>query len=748
MAVADNAAAGALPRSEAVLLALFSGTLFTAAALVFSVQPMVAKMLLPAFGGSPAVWNTALVFFQAALLAGYAYAHLLARLRNPRHQVEIHLAVLAVAAVCLPIAAVSGSSDVAAVATAPALRLLGLLALTVGLPFVALSATAPLVQHWFARSGHVHAGDPYFLYAASNLGSVLALLGYPLLIEPRLGVTAQSEAWAMLYLGAGALIMTCGILAARRYHRGGLGAAAQSARSQAPVNAAAAAPAWRRRATWIACSAIPSALLLGVTNHITTDLAAAPLLWVGPLVLYLLTFVIAFARRPIVAHRIVVRTFPFAVTILAAIFVCVEPAGLLLPVHLIVFSLAALLCHGELARRRPDPAQLTVFYFHLSLGGVLGGMAAALVAPVVFNAVYEYPLALAAACLILPGRPRAPSRGDVGLAAGLAIAILGGRSLADAVGLHHGGAVSAALIVVGAIVAFGRKERPTAFALAVGAVLLASATGVSKSDTILRARSFFGAYRIAETADAGGVRLLMHGTTLHGAQSIDPARRREPLSYYTADGPVAEMIARIQAREAAPRIGVVGLGAGSLVCYRRPADDWTFYEIDPLVVRLAADARYFSVLEACAGPTSIVVGDARLTLTREPRSSFSLLVIDAFTSDSIPVHLLTAEALALYVDKLAADGVLLLHISNRHFDLEPVLARAIEALDLAGCSGKKSEASADGISSAASHWIAVARSGEVIDRLALSERWRALPAADGQAVWTDAYSNIFSALRW
>lgn len=732
----------ALGRVAAPMLALFTATIFCAAILVFSVQPMVAKMVLPSFGGSPAVWNTALVFFQAALLAGYGYAHLVARLRRLRHQIEIHVVMLALAAAVLPIAVASGW--VIPGGEAPAWRLLGLLTASVGLPFVAVSATSPLVQHWFARSGHPHAADPYFLYAASNLGSILALLGYPLLVEPVLSVGAQSQMWTALYVMTGGLILGCGLLAARRDALGRVGEVAREQPADVEV-----APSLRRRGRWIACGAVPSALLIGVTNHITTDLAAAPMLWVVPLALYLLTFVIVFARRPVVSHQLAVRVFPYAMVVLAGSFTAVEPASMLLPLHLVVFFCAALMAHGELAACRPGPSRLTEFYLHLSLGGVLGGVCAALVAPAVFDAVHEYPIALAAACLLLPRGSRrsglTPRTGDVALACGVVAVILGGKEVLAAVGFAYGALFARAAIAVGAVVAFSRKDRPIGFALCIGAVLIGAIFAVHQSDTLVRARSFFGAYRVAE---ANSFRLLMHGTTIHGAQHLEAKRRDEPSTYYAKDGPIAEIIGRIQAENPAPTIGVVGLGAGSLACYRRPADTWRYYEIDPLVVRLASDPRYFTFLQDCAGQTPIVVGDARLTLAGEPDGLFSLLVIDAFTSDSIPVHLLTSEALSLYVDKLTPGGIVVVHISNRHLDLEPVLARGAAVLGLVGRSGRKIETSADRISSSASIWIALARDDSVFQRLGVDPRWKALPAADGGRPWTDAYSDVIGAIRW
>ncbi len=743
MAVTEQSAVSAsLGRAGTSILALFTATMFCGAILVFSVQPMVAKMVLPSFGGSPAVWNTALVFFQAALLAGYGYAHLLARVRKLRHQIEIHVAMLALAALALPIAVASGWVDPAG--AAPALRLLGLLAASVGLPFLVISATAPLIQHWFTRSGHPHAADPYFLYAASNVGSILALLGYPLMVDPWLAVSAQSHAWTAAYVVTGVLIVACGLLAV---HGGGKIAPAAEA-GEIPADAMPCVSSWRKRGRWIACSAVPSALLIGVTNHITTDLASAPMLWVVPLALYLLTFVIVFARKPLIAPTLVAKVFPCAVACLAATFTAIGPAFVLLPLHLAVFFIAALLCHGELAQDRPAAKRLTEFYFSLSLGGVLGGMAAALIAPAVFDALYEYPLALVAACLLMRRDNNGGlRRADLARAATILIVIFGGWQVAGALDIAHGGAVGGGLAAFGAISALGCKQRSTAFAMCIAAVFVGTAFGAIQSETVVRARSFFGAYRVANSAD-GAFRVLMHGTTLHGAQHLDPDRRNEPASYYAVDGPVGEIIGRVQAGASSPAIGVVGLGAGSLACYRRPEDKWRFFEIDPLVVRLATDPRYFSFIADCAGPTSIVVGDARLTLANEPEGALSLLIIDAFSSDAIPIHLITREALALYVDKLATNGIIVIHISNRHLDLEPVLARAASALGLAGRSGRKIDGSADGISSAGSHWIALARTQAALERLDLGKRWTVLPAGDGKRVWTDAYSDIVGALRW
>jgi hypothetical protein len=737
LALARDEKTAASGRAGALVLPLFAATLFTGAALLFWVQPLFAKMVLPLLGGSPAVWNTAIVFFQAALLAGYAYAHLLARALRPAHQMAIHLVVLVAAAAFLPVAVAQGwEPDVGGV---PVLWLLALLAVSIGFPFFAVSATAPLLQRWFSRTDHPHAHDPYFLYAASNLGAVIALVGYPLVLEPWLSGRAQSLAWTGTYALLGALIALAGVAMLRRS-----GAARAE---EAP--AAAAMPGWRERGRWTLYSAVPSAMLLGVTAHISTDIAAAPLLWVVPLTLYLLTFVIVFARRPVIRHAFAVRLMPFAAVLLVSMFNWREPALLVLPLHLLAFFAIALMCHGELARMRPRAFALTEFYLFVSIGGVLGGMFTALLAPVVFDAVYEYPLAVVAACALLPPARRLLARSDVLLAALILAVLFAGHALAERL-LDDGGLkVSAVLAALLALVAFARKTRPVGFALCLGAVLAGSLITMVPEETLWRGRSFFGVYRVAETGD-GRFRLFINGTTLHGGQQRLADGSAGPIAYYAEKSPVAEAIRQAQARAGATSIGLVGLGAGSLACYYRPGDDWRFYEIDPLVARIASDGRFFELVPKCTADRPIVLGDARLTLAREPSGRFDMLVIDAFSSDAIPMHLITREAMVMYFDKLRGDGVLVLHVSNLFLELRPVVARLAAELGLAGLvglgEGGGEEAGAYG--DLASVWIALARAPEVLERLGLSERWGPLPEPDGRRAWSDDYSNILEAIRW
>ena len=735
LAASDTTATG-----DVVQLRLFTATIFMGATLLFLVQPLFAKMVLPLLGGSPSVWNTALVFFQAVLLAGYGYVHWLLRWFGPRTQIIVHVCVLAVAALVLPIGVASGWQPQAG--TPPAVWLLGLLTVSVGAPFFAVSATAPLLQRWFARSGHPHAHDPYFLYSASNLGSVLALLAFPFILEPTLSGQAQSMGWSM---GFGVLtvgIIGCGVMVWRRADAG----------SHSSWPKATERPNRRQRMAWVAYAAVPSALLLGVTTHISTDIAAAPLLWVVPLTLYLLTFVIAFARRPLIPHWLAVRAMPLVLMILVALFAWREPIGVFLPLHLLVFFVIALMCHGELVRRRPGLESLTEFYLLLSLGGVLGGACIALCAPVLFNTVFEYPLSLTLAAALLPGASRPANRGDIILALVILAVLVGGKIVADSLGWQPHTLVVPGIGAVFALLIFARQARPFGFALCVGVLLVSSAYALMSSEVLWRGRSFFGVYRISEAGNPIR-RSLVHGTTNHGGQLMAANGDIGPTAYYTSSSPIAEVLAATQARGVGRRVGVVGLGSGALACYRRPGDVWRFFEIDPLIAWIAVESGYFDLMARCAESESesvpIILGDARLTLAEEPDGHLDVLVIDAFSSDAIPIHLLTREAVALYMAKLAADGVLVVHISNRFLDLAPVLARIVEEQGYAALRGVRSTFDRDiDRAGTQSVWALLARNQETLDALALGEMWGPLETPPAGRVWSDDFSNLLEVIRW
>lgn len=723
------------------MLFAYAATLVLSALLLFLVQPMFAKMVLPSLGGTPAVWNTCMVFFQAALLAGYGYAHLGARWLAPRRQALLHVVLLALSLLTLPV----WPRYVDPGDAPPALWLIGLLAVSLGTPFIMLSASAPMLQRWFAGSGHARARDPYFLYSASNVGSLAALLGYPLLAEPLLTLRQQSFAWGA---GYGVLVLAIAGCAWLQWRsaRGAIATAAGNAAEPAAARRPLTVP---RRLRWLLLAFVPSSLMLGVTTHATTDVAAIPLLWVLPLALYLLTFVITFAQRPVLAHGWMLNLQ--LVVLVAALVPFLWQARslwLLLPLHLTLFFVSAMVCHGELARDRPATRHLTEFYLWMALGGVLGGMFNALLAPVLFDAILEYPIAIALACLVRPGvlRRRGWAVAAAPLvAAGLVLLSLEARQVGDA-RLVAGMALSA---VAGAgLLVLGCRRRPVALALAVLVLFAGSLMAGSARRLIAAERSFFGVHRVVWSED-GHYRLLQHGTTVHGAQAADSGAARQPLTYYHRDGPLGRIFEALDQRLAGRRIGAVGLGTGAVACYGRNGQQFTFFEIDPVVVDLARSSEYFSYLAACGEVRpDVVLGDARLTLAREPDGAFGMLILDAFSSDSIPLHLLTREAVQLYLTKLAPGGVIAFHISNRYLDLAPALAAVVE--DLGGVARvsprPESERRAErrALMQFDATWVAIARTEGDLGRLATD--W-ARPAAGEAAVWTDDYSNLLSALR-
>ncbi len=713
---------------------LFAATLFVSATLLFWIQPLFAKMVLPLLGGSPSVWNTAMVFFQAVLLAGYGYAHLLSRQCGQRSQIVLHLGVLAVTALALPIGVAHGWRPDAG--TPPTVWLLGLLAVSIGAPFFAVSATAPLLQRWFSHTGHPHAHDPYFLYGASNLGSVLALLAFPFVLEPLLSGRAQAVAWTVGFAVLAVGIAGCGGLLWR-----------------CPVSVTAAPetelrPSRRQRLSWIVYAALPSSLLLSVTTHISTDIAPAPLLWVVPLTLYLLTFVIAFARRPPIPHWFAVRAMPLALMSLVAVFWLHQPTGLLLPLHLAAFFVITLMCHGELVRRRPGVESLTEFYLFLSLGGVIGGALTALAAPVLFDSVFEYPLSLALTAALLPSPRRWVKRGDIILALLILVVLIGGQTGATGLGWPLSDFVVYCICVAFVLVVFALKERPLGFALCIGAIFVGVPYASRSNETLWEGRSFFGVYRVTESADPP-TRSLIHGTTIHGGQVMADNGDIGPTTYFTASSPVAEVLSAIQARGSGQRVGIAGLGAGSLAYYRRPDDDWRYFEIDPLIVWIAVESGYFDLASRGAEPIPIVLGDARLTLAEEPDGRFNLLIMDAFSSDAVPMHLLTREAMALYIDKLAEDGLLVMNISNRFLDLKLVVARIVEQSGYAALGGFRDEIDQDTEPTGSpSHWVLITRHQATLDGLALGEVWQPLETVPEGRVWSDDFSNLLEVIRW
>jgi hypothetical protein len=775
--------------------------MFVSATLLFLVQPMAGKMLLPKLGGTPAVWNTCMVFFQAMLLVGYGYAHFLTTRFPLRRQVFTHLVVLMLPLFVLPISL--AESAVPSPDANPIPWLLWTLLAAVGLPFFVLTTSAPLLQKWFSATGHAGGRDPYYLYAASNLGSMLALISYPTLVEPYLPLKAihflsQSWLWAV---GYGVLFVLTAFCARLVWQAQEMNPKAASDRHPGSVEPP---PTIGEQLRWVALAFVPSSLMLGVTTAMTLDIAALPLLWVIPLALYLLSFILVFARWPAFMHRLMVLVMPLFMLIL----VYVKAGGnkptirweILL--NLMAFFLAALVCHGELAKRRPAPRYLTNFYLLMSLGGVLGGVFNALIAPLVFKGVAEYPLAIVLACLLLPGaRPERPVwgarlfhrdwAGVVGIVSDLSFAgILGlfaygmicfwkvkvpteaASSFLQKVAALQDFAEAQLnrfvdsdfatrrqipepnvrlLLMYGvpALICYGFVGRPLRFGLGVAALLGASFLwGTQHEHNLLhQERSFFGVLKVQGWENS---HYLYHGTTVHGRQIFDKDHGHEPQTYYHPSGPIGQAFAALADKWHDQDLAFIGLGTGSLACYGREDQRLTIYEIDPAIVRVAASPEYFTYLADCKAKYRMVLGDARLRLAEAKDGCYGLIAVDAFSSDSIPIHLITREAFDLYFQKLNDHGVLAVHISNRYLDLEPVLGNLAQAMGVIALDGSDHGEIDRALypGKEVSGWVMLARRPEDLGSLMKDSRWPRARTDPKVGVWTDDYSNLLSVFSW
>jgi MFS family permease len=692
------------------LTLLYAIALLVSAALLFVLEPMVGKFLLPPLGSTPSVWNTTVLFFQATLLGGYLWSHFTRRL----HPV-VQIGVLALGVISLPIAVGTNLTP----SHHPVIWLLGLLAVTAGLPFFALAANGPTLQRWIGGR------DPYFLFAASNGGSLIGLIAYPLLVEPTLTLRDQGRAWGVAYGVAALLVVACAFVRPRQ------------ATPEEPEEEAAPPLDNLRRAKWLALAFVPSSLMLGVTTYLTRDLTPFPLLWVLPLALYLLTFVAAFA--PNAGTERLVKYSRIALPGIAIVLVYTlaigsqKPLWLLLPLHLAGLGTAALMCHARIAADRPPPRHLTEFYVWVALGGVLGGVFNALLAPVVFPGLIEYPLAIVAACLLRPKPPttrpallefffrdKRPTQAmDLVVPVLLGTAVVIGLELVD-------DSLNSRSIVIGLAcgLALNLSKRPIRLGLGLGAIMLA--VSIVGAGALERSRSFFGIYKVEQE---GARHVLFDGTTVHGLQRVGSS---EPLEYYSRIGPAGQVFAALKPRSTA----AIGLGAGAIACYGHV----TFFEIDPEVVRIARDPRLFTYLRDC--PSPVLVGDGRRLLTKEPPGRFDLLVVDAFNSDAIPIHLITKQALELYMSRAHA---VLFHISNRYLRLEPVLGNMARELGLRCVfqNHQPTRAQIEDGGLAASRWALLSRAPEPV-----GARWRACAEDRGARVWTDDYSDLLSAISW
>jgi hypothetical protein len=715
---------------------IFALTALTAAFLLFWVEPLFARLVLPLLGGAPAVWNTCLMYFQALLLLGYLYAHASSRYLAPRKQIVMHVALLIACGLALPVAIPAGWSPPSSGNVI--LWLVLVLSASVGAPFLVLSATAPLLQRWLA-SLEPPVEDPYFLYAASNAGSFLGLLAFPVLLEPSLRLGQQSLAWALVYVIAIGLIGVCGFTVWKRIPA--QATVDRSARTEEVLD-------WKRRLRWLALAFVPSSLLLSVTTFLTTDIAATPFLWVIPLAIYLLTFVIVFARG---GERLSVPA-AFAHAVLMTVQAVVVFWGMGLgfrlgyALYLGVFLLTALVLHGELAQSRPNAVHLTEYYLWVAFGGALGGAFSALVVPMIFKSAKDYTLLLVLACFLRPSMKKNP--GTVAIA----VAVLPALLLLQVAKPDLGGIdilgtqLKWIATAIAAVVVLYFWKTPVRFGLAIASLSAVTIFTRNLQQPLFRDRSFFGIYRVME--DAGPSHVFYHGSTIHGAQFL--RNPLIPLTYFHPRGPVGQLFDSLGSSDSTRKVGVVGLGTGSLLCYSRPGEEWTFFEIDPAVEAIARNPKLFSFLSVCPVKPRIVLGDARLTLAREQPGKFSILVLDAFSSDAIPVHLLTREALSLYMRSLREDGLLIVHISNRRLRLEPVVSSIASDAGVYALTRHHRPLSGPGNADMefGAQWVVIARRRDYLAPLLADPRWRPLEGATASSLWTDDYSNLFSLLRW
>ena len=750
-----------------IIVALFSLTLFVNAALLFAVQPMFSKMVLPLLGGTPSVWNTCMLFFQTALLGGYLYAHVTTRWLDVRKQSLLQLVLFGLTFLALPVGIASGWEPTGG--SMPVWWLAALLTVSLGAPFFMLSTGAPLLQRWFSESGHPAATNPYFLYAASNLGSMVALVSYPFLIEPRLRLAEQSQLWTAAYVVLVLLIGLCA-LAVRRGLVASAAAAGVTSRSfaadaiaadvsvlGAPADVPAAVPAEhltvRRRVRWVLLSFVPSSMLLAVTTYLSTDVASIPLLWIVPLAIYLLTFVIVFARKIVIfRHAFAVWLQPPFLLMLAVSMALMMQRSVtaLAPTHLAAFLLTALVCHGELAKDRPSVSHLTEFYLWMSVGGVMGGIFNVLVAPQIFDSLLEYPIIIVLAAALRPtlvARRRVDREFDIIFPAALCIAIMMAMRLGFPPSAWGG---KAPVWVFGAyaLIVLTFQRHPIRFALGVAALFVGAVLGRGEDRSLIyRARSFFGVYRVVAYPKHHA---LQHGTTTHGGQSILPQFAREPLTYYHVDGPLGQSFAWLMRGNPNRNVAIVGLGTGTIACYGRTNETWTFYEIDPLSQRIAFNPKYFTYIRDCPPAKRIVIGDARVSIANAPDASYDYIILDAFSSDAIPVHLITHEALELYKRKLAPGGSIAFHISNRYLNLEPVLVEVARAGRMAGIVGADVTITAEQTMSYKmnSKWVVLSHRASDHAELLRQPGWRVLAPKADVTLWTDDFSNVFSVFRW
>lgn len=712
--------------------------MFVGSTLLFLVQPMAAKTLLPIFGGSPAVWTASMLFFQIALLAGYAYAHWSNKWLTPSKQRWLHLGLLVLAFFTLPLSkdgfGFRWAQSAALGGGAPAILVVTALALSVGVSYFAVSAGSPVLQRWFSTTDDKDAANPYFLYALSNIGSMIGLFAYPFFLEPRFGLTEQGLLWKY---GFGLLILCFA----------GSALFVKPVVTETEAVSTVSEITWYQRRNWMFWAAVPTSLLLGATSYISSNVAPVPLIWVVPLATYLLSFVLAFASKPIVDSAKLGRILPLLVVPLA-FTLCIEANEPLVPLagfNVIVLLLGAWMCHAKLSESRPEANQLTEFYLWLSVGGAIGGFFNSFVAPIIFPTYFEYPLAICLACLL---RPEKPIKTPVWLWLIVILGVAAVMQIVLNVGLPTGGLRNGLAIGIPLILVFALVERVRLFAAGLLSIFLFAVVFqvAAPGKVLLTKRSFFGVHRVLENKKQ--YRSLVHGNTTHGRQQLDPAKRLLPLTYYHPTGPIGQIFTKSEFINSTQKIGLVGLGVGSLASYGRPDQEMTYFEIDPSVLEIAKDSGLFSFLTSAKSKMRYVLGDARLTLQNEPDGTYDFLVLDAFSSDAIPTHLLTKEALELYAKKLSPNGIIAFHVSNRYLELEQMLALTARKANLfcfEQTDAPMKDEEIDGKTQ--SKWCILVRDRAQRDRLWKPQYWNDIDIPENTKAWTDDYVNVLGVFR-
>lgn len=759
------------------MVLLYSTTIFLSAFLIFLVQPIIGKLLLPMAGGSPSVWNACMLFFQALMLAGYSYTHFSQKKLGIKKQSLAQLVFMLATLLFLPIRFTSSTG----IPDDPTFWLLINLFRSAGIPFFILATLSPMLQLWFAHTGHSRAANPFFLYAASNIGSFTALLAYPFLIEPFIDLSLQTTVWAGGYAVLIVLIFFC-----RRAIK------ADTLPEIADVIVTIENIEQSTIIKWVVAAFISSSLLMGSTLFITTDLAPVPLLWILPLMIFLITFVIAFSQHSppfwLVEMFAIAAVFVFAVTYS---FTSGHQLWLTIPLHLLVLFAICLYCHSYLANSKPHVRHLTAFYAWISLGGMLGGLFNTLIAPYVFVSYTEYPLMIAASSLFIylnrkketGGNSEAASARLVSLVTGFLVAasIIAVKSTNFSQILHRlaarsyieteSGYVSVILawletyqdlftVLLAIVIALTpmlfipriRRFNLTIVAIVMMLCFSAYKTGTS-AEIIYITRNFFGKKTVS-TRHSPSVRVLHNGSTYHGAQDLAPEHRNVPLSYYHNKGPVGDIFALPIAQKTDLKVGIIGLGVGSTATYSKPGNEFTFYEIDPDVIDMVGgESPIFSFIYDNASQCRIICGDGRLKINEAKDGFFDIIFLDAFSSDAIPVHLITAEALQIYLSKLKPDGIVALHISNRYLNLQPILKKMAEVNSLKSLvtfDGAFDRSAKSNFLRAKCTYVVMTKNYQTIEDLTKvsNKTWEKFsPDEPDLGLWTDSYSSLIPILK-